>query len=377
MSCKRFAGGFFFALIAFVIFNAAVWYGWTKEITDPNRNAGDLLRIGYIRGHIANRYPGAVLLHNHLEMMDYNGKQAVDMVTVGDSYSQGGGGGFNRYYQDYIATYWHLNVLNINPDVIGGSNLDSAPIVTLSKLITSGYLDIIKPKYLLLESSERLAVQRFTYFFDLKDTATITDITKEFIHTNTKLETHKNFANKIRSSNDVDLHFINDGNFKFIFNNIEYLFSDKALGSKVVVTQLNKCLFTGLNCNTLIFYKDDIKNAKLATPENIAEVNRNLNNLAYILRSKGITLIFMPVVNKLTLYQPFIKHDNYPHSQFFEELRKLPKSYQFIDTKKMLSSELKNGEKDLFHEDDTHWSWKASKAIFGSITLADLANAKK
>jgi hypothetical protein len=44
-------------------------------------------------------------------------------------------------------------------------------------------------------------------------------------------------------------------------------------------------------------------------------------------------------------------------------LRPLKKEYIFIDTKKILSPLLKQGVKDLYYSDDTHWSYKASEAI--------------
>jgi len=75
----------------------------------------------------------------------------------------------------------------------------------------------------------------------------------------------------------------------------------------------------------------------------------------------------MPSVDKYNLYSRFIVDNPYPDSRFFEELRKLPKRYVFIDTKKLLLGELERGEKDLFYPDDTHWSWKAPKRIFSEI----------
>jgi hypothetical protein len=88
------------------------------------------------------------------------------------------------------------------------------------------------------------------------------------------------------------------------------------------------------------------------------------------LRQKGITLIFMPVVDKLNLYRPIMKNDIYPRSIFFEELRTLPKEYILVDTKAILSKAIEEGELDLFHQDDTHWTWKASQRIFSSVRFA-------
>lgn len=75
----------------------------------------------------------------------------------------------------------------------------------------------------------------------------------------------------------------------------------------------------------------------------------------------------MPCVDKYNLYSNYIINNPYPRSIFFEELRKLPKRYHLIDTKAILTEEVRKGEKDVFYADDTHWSWKASKKVFETI----------
>jgi hypothetical protein len=78
----------------------------------------------------------------------------------------------------------------------------------------------------------------------------------------------------------------------------------------------------------------------------------------------------MPAVDKYELYRDLIVPADLgraPRSIFFEELRKLPKSYRFIDTKALLEEELKRGELDIFYADDSHWSWKAPQKIFETV----------
>jgi hypothetical protein len=101
----------------------------------------------------------------------------------------------------------------------------------------------------------------------------------------------------------------------------------------------------------------------LETKDNIELLNENFNVLARDLSQKGIKLIFMPAVDKYNLYRPYIVSNIYKESIFFEYLETLPKEYIFINTKKILSKELENGEKDIFFADDTHWSYKASEKI--------------
>lgn len=368
MGFRRFTISFFLLVIIFVGLNALIWFGWTRDITDPQRNGGDLLRIGYILGHMSQRQNIDDLPKQHIRINQYK-RQPVDMVTVGDSFSIGAGGGRNSYYQDYIASLQGLTVLNVPSNAFRGNEPETAPIVTLSKLINSGYLDVIKPKYLLLESVERFATQRLTKDFSLKATTTTAEIERSFQEWQSVQRQTKNKISVFR--------FINNGNWKFIGNNVQYLFRDEAKGSTVIISKLNRHLFSSEPGNDLIFINEDVKNQRYSTPVSIVEANRNLNRLATLLKSKGITLVFMPVVDKFDLYEPYLQKHRYPRSIFFEELRKLPKEYLFIDTKEILVRCLEKGERDIFHEDNTHWTWKASQAIFSDARISELFNAGK
>jgi hypothetical protein len=48
----------------------------------------------------------------------------------------------------------------------------------------------------------------------------------------------------------------------------------------------------------------------------------------------------------------------------------LPKEYLLIDTKAILAKAIEEGELDLFYQDDTHWTWKASQRIFSAVRFA-------
>jgi hypothetical protein len=119
--------------------------------------------------------------------------------------------------------------------------------------------------------------------------------------------------------------------------------------------------------NKFLFYKKDITSISNNTKTNLEITNQNLNHLATLLNKQGIKLIFMPVVNKLDFYHPIIISKKYPKDPFFNIYRKLHKKYIFIDTKAILSKDLKNGVKDIFYDDDTHWSYKSSHAIARKI----------
>ncbi|MDD2365363.1 MAG: hypothetical protein PHN84_04295 [Desulfuromonadaceae bacterium] len=362
MSFRRFIQMFSTFLVMLVAMNATIWYGWAKEITDPYRNAGDLLRIGYINGYVSPRENSDDLPLRHIKVNEYK-RQNIDVLTIGDSFSIGGGGGHNRHYQDYISSLCNLSVLNVPSNLFNGSKPETGPITTLAKIINSGYLEVIKPKYLILESVEREAIKRFTTNFSLKETISAEEVTKSFKDWQPNEE-------KIKNKN-FSFNIINNGNWKFIANNIQYCFSDKARNSNVIISKLNRDFFTSTRADRLIFINDDYKTCGLSTPANIAEANKNLNYLSTVLEEKGVRLIFMPVVNKLNLYEPYLKQHKYQKSVFFEELRKLPKNYIFIDTKAILSKELEKGVQDIYYQDDSHWTWKASEAVFSSFDFTN------
>ena len=193
---------------------------------------------------------------------------------------------------------------------------------------------------------------------------------------NLAIKTDKNLENIFRNSmetyNIEKLHnlkpsIINNLNLNaFIYNIKYYIKGYGKLNSSVYIEKLNKDLFTSKSSSKLAFYHEDIKKLSLETKENIELLNHNFNNLADILESKGINLIFMPAVDKYNLYRPYIISNNYSESIFFEYLSTLDKKYIFINTKEILSKNLENSEKDIFYADDTHWSYKASINIIES-----------
>ena len=343
-------------LLLFVGCNALLWIVWVKDLVNLRGKGGDLVRLGYISGLVAPRQNITDLPSRHIDIRQYD-RKPVDMVTVGDSFSIGGGYGRNSHYQDYIASIHGMRVLNVPSYFYKGKSLEFQPVLMLSKLISSGYLDIMKPRYLLLESIGRLAIPRLTTEFTLAEKATIDEIDRYF----------REGSFDLPQDGGNGPGFINNGNWQFLANTLQYRYRDHARGSKVLMTRLTRPMFNSPAGDRLLLYQDDFNATGQATSEAVALLNSNLNQIAGILREKGITLIFMPIVDKLDLYSPYLVSRSYPQNRFFEELRKLPKEYLFIDTKAILLPLLEKGEKDVFFQDDTHWNWKASQAVFESV----------
>jgi hypothetical protein len=341
---KKWVIAFILFLAFFIGVNAVIWKLFTEEIlTFKKYYNGGLDRMAYVIGSKHYRKPGNTLPRRHIENKDYHG-QHIDVLTIGDSFSNSKDNGRDPLYQSWIASLHNLTVLNIQllPD--------ANPLSDVVILLNSGYLDKHKPRFIIVETVERNGVTSFYKKIDLQVSMPLHEVEEYYKHA--EFNPHP-----------PEYGFVNTGNFKFILNSILYRFSDHAFFSGVYIRDLNTPLFSVKNDRKLLFYHDDIKRIPLATKENMQALNDNFNAVAGLLRKKGITLYFMPAADKYNMYSDYIVNNPYPKSVFFELLRPLPKQYVLVDTKAILSQEIKKGEKDIYYADDTHWSWKAVKKI--------------
>lgn len=354
MKFKKFSLIFFSSIFIFVIYNFFVWTFFTEKllITKDDKISGDLARMGYFSALSHDRYDEVNLSNKHIEREEYNGEE-IDLLTIGDSFSNGGGKGLNSYYQDYLASKKDISILNL----LNYQEKTRSYIETVYLLANSGFLEKTKVKYILIESVVRKSVQRFSREVNSDINDTYDNISK-FYAFNT---------NKKERVSLPDVSFINNANFKFLSYNILYNFSDNAFISKVHRVKLNKDLFS-IGKRDLLFYHDSILDFDNNNLDNLNLMNNNFNDLALFLKEKGIKLIFMPAVNKYDLYSDFIKNNKYKKDPFFEIYRSLEKEYIFIDTKDILYKQLLNNEKDIYYVDDTHWSYKASDIITDEIS---------
>ncbi|HOP40510.1 MAG TPA: hypothetical protein PLI53_05655 [Geobacteraceae bacterium] len=341
-------------LVFFLAFHLVTWLGFTRDLLTDRYDGGDLSRLGYLPGSKHYRKTFVDLPKRHQEMRDYKG-QKIDMLTIGDSFSFGGGRGKNPFYQDYIASINDITVLNATPYPADDLVMGCSPLSTLAVLDNSGYLDIIKPRYVLIESLETLVPARFGRPFGWGWTDSLPNVIRHY-------DGVKDVWSKLPKHT-----FVNDGNFDFYWRNLMYCFSDSAFGHSVHRFSLKRPLFSVRKDDELLVFQYDIRITPYMTAQKINEVNDTMNRIAEALKRKGIRLIFMPVVSKYDLYEEDIVDNPYPKCLFFERLRPLRKKYLFIDTKAILKEELRKAEKDIFFADDTHWSWKASQAVFDKV----------
>lgn len=340
----------FLSVIAlFIILHAVIWIFYTSEVFDRNDEmyVGDLGRVSYQLDSLHPRKLEYTLEKRHLHKENWNFEQ-VDILTVGDSFSNADTGGLNPYYQDYLSTFYDKKVLNLQRF---SEELNSMEL--LIALYNSGWLERYKPKYIILEAVERFALNAHAKEIDWDKTLQVED---DSIIANLK----------IKDSHIPSLTFINTANYKFIRYALQYKFSKNGY-KRIPRLRLSHPFFSPKKyANYLLITQEDIKNKSAEDELRVTSLNKNLNKLADMLSKLDIKLFYMPAVDKYDLYYDFIIENPYQKNYFFDLLRNEEKNYSFIDTKAILLKALNNGEQDIFYADDTHWSYRASELIVKS-----------
>lgn len=341
---------------AVVLFNFSTWLLATRTILSGNPLVGDLARMGYLPEIVnLNKGDGAPG-GKHLNYWEYDG-QEIEFVTLGDSFSQGGG---ETFYQDWLAAASGKTVLNLN-EIFWYPKLRNR-LDPVANLLNDGFFDQIKPKYLVIQNVERLSET----LIEAPEWETVERATQ-----------YRNFLEERKDKTRVDKiekkGFLNTAAFKYCASVISYYFRGSDYSKTVYSNSLSKDLFTGETPNKVAYFYQDLEWARKSSADKAIKINDNINHLTRLLREKGIELIFLPSVDKYDLYRDFMVDCDHEKSVLFESLRDLPKDYIYVDSKRILGRLLLEGEKDVYWQDDTHWSWKASREIARSI-VAQISN---
>lgn len=344
MASKKYVMLIVSLLYTFMILNLALWHFVVKDIFIM----GSLNRMGNIITTSPLTAEKEYSKH-HTEFKDYiisENKESFDLITIGDSFSNGGG---YAYYQDYLEDRYGIKCLNIR--------FKNYCLEDLYVLIQSGMLDEVKPKAIILEKVER-GVQNELGKKEINPKANT--------HIEAKGIIRRSFMKKTAKSVSTGIFppVMMNANQNFIISMILRITDHERLSPEVYIIELKQNFFTNPGYErTLLYYYVDLD--YLNNPLNASMVNHNLNNAAKILREKNIQLIFFAGVDKYDLYYPYIiNHNGRPENNFFPEMRKVsPKEYVFIDTMKILREALERGEQDIYWLGDTHWSWKGAELI--------------
>lgn len=349
MNSKKYVIGFLLLVGIFFWGNVALWYSFTKSCFTTDGH-GDLTRMAFLPVGESNT---SRITYNksHMEFADYLKREdncAIDILTIGDSFSNGGGG---NYYQDYIANKYDKNVLNI-PVMEDGN-----PLTVLRRLIDSGLMDELKPQVVVLESVERLAAKRFS--------------SPKVARTMPKKELTRYFSIRKADGESDFAGFLPGGmqkaNCQMLIAKANNIINKNKLSPEVYTEMLSDKYFTDKGREKmLLFFYEDLwwDNSKV----DFLQIEKNLSEIATELQQHNIQLVVMVNVDKFDLYRPYIDDsEKYVENTFMEKFANHANNYVFINTKQILREMLAEDEMDVYWQDDTHWSWKAQQRVVDSM----------
>ncbi|MBR1485843.1 MAG: hypothetical protein IJ597_01130 [Synergistaceae bacterium] len=278
MTAKKYAALLIAILFLFMIINLAFWHGYMKD----SFLAGDLSRLGSFKVNETltqhKRFPALhVALANYLRS---GKKESFDIITIGDSFSNGLA---ENYYQYILAGDHNLKILNVY--------LTSTNLLTDLKILEQlGLLDEISPKAIIYESVARGVQGRLGR----------KEIVPEILEREKidGLIFRKFSKSKKALASGFFPPIMLQVNKKFLDDFLYRKEHPEKLSSEVFfAAELDRELFTNRNQESLLlFYFHDLN--YLSNVANAAMINKNLNKAAEFLSQKNIKLIFMLCVDK-------------------------------------------------------------------------------
>ena len=366
MTAKRFTLIFVVVVGGFFLLNAILWHTVVGPIFTDSGGDNDLARSALVRIEKAQT-PQAQEEKAHLEFADYvKARQAgeaprIDVLTLGDSFSNGGGG---CWYQDRLARESGLTVLNIDDDYNG--------LKSLADLEASGYLADIRPRYVVLECVERYAPDRAKEALAAQEKGNGEAAPSEQALEQKLLGVKTTAERQAEVTEGLLPPMMLQGNKSWLENAIRFRKGSR-LSETVYQAELDRPLFSNPGWQQrLLYYYDEDWTAQTPPAEAARTMNEAYEAAAQHLAAQGIRLIVMVVVDKYDLYAPYARTEDGPvaDNPFFDELDALPKTYTFINTKKILRPHAAAGEQDLFWLTDSHWSWRAQRYAVAAVREA-------
>ncbi|KAA6347706.1 hypothetical protein EZS27_004796, partial [termite gut metagenome] len=202
-------------------------------------------------------------------------------------------------------------------------------------LFNSGFFTLFSPKIVIVESAERDFVNRLLSL-NFSTKYSIDEILKQY---------RKNTI--INDKKDL------------LYETINYLRICLNYNNPVRKVKLNQPLFSVYN-DDLYFYKGDL--SRTNTNDDLNIIYKTIDFMNQQFSSKGIQFIYIVAVDKYNVYTPFISKNPYPINKQLDYFN-FGDSLYIINTKLLLQPLVKNGIKDVYFANDTHWSYIASKAL--------------
>lgn len=302
--------------------------------------AGDLGKLGYFYIDKNNK-PGTKLSKNEVDTYYDNIQGNYKIVTIGDSFSQQGFGG----YQNYLANKLGEKILNY-PDP-RGKGYCSEEIALY--LLNNDIYDKLGCKIVIIETVEREFVEHMLSFENIKNIDYT--LSKEDDSNNKSAPTEKKNRDYLMET------------FKYFKY---HLYKSKRPVKEV---KLNSDCFSASPHNTLYFYKDDLWRLSI-TEEESNEIFAKLNYLHKRFLEKGLELYYIIAPDKYDVYQPYIISNPYPPKTVIDQLEAsgINQLEWVINPRNQFRKIISNETKDVYHIDDTHWTTIASETVSNIIS---------
>lgn len=261
----------------------------------------------------------------------------VDVLTIGDSFSQQGLGS----YENFLARDG-LRVANFH--------MNQNMFQTAYDMMNLGFVDSTHVKAIVVECVERYLVERATSLKMGNDAIAKSRIGR---------------ANAMGGDNGGD-----SGASRVNWSLLEaknYLMLRLGHPEPVKHCTLNRQLFNGPRGKELYFYYEDLNRFHIGKEEQ-AVIAHNIALLNHKADSLGIAILYLVPPDKLDLYQDFIVDNPYPRKTVNEDLsRCFPTPERLLPGKDVLLPLVKSGEKDVYHLSSTHWSYASARRIAAAV----------
>ena len=255
----------------------------------------------------------------------------VNVLTIGDSFSQQGPAG----YQNYMPQEG-LTVANTR------RALYDSPIQYAWNLLDAGVVDSTNIDVMVVEVGERdLALRIDNFSID-------------------KVEVGEPY-----SPDDGGEENIFDVSQWSLLRTRDFLMYRYAGRNPVYDVELDRDFFDSREPRKLYFYCADVLNGMTIEASVRPKIKEVFDLLTTKAHERGFALILMVPVDKYDLYQDYIVNNPYDHpKRINEEVRELLGDRpEVMLCKFTLQPLLEKGEKDVFLFDNSHWSYKSSQAV--------------
>ena len=315
-------------------------------LTDDN--SGDLMRLGLING--GSEYTDSIRA-TLMPQVYYTGQEAdslmradtCDVVVIGDSFSHGGGVGKEGDYVNYLAHDSGRHVAVYTPQ----DPTLSSPMQIAYDLLKLGGVDSTCIKNLVVQEVERYLVGRHIEF------------TTQHTSLSHSLPASEQKAAPASAKKEVSP----------LLRVKDYIFYHCFGANPIYDVKLRQPMFGGAQPDRLYFYNEDVKFGIDLDEKAAHKVKTCFDEVIEMAAARGVNLVIVIACDKYDMYQDFILDNPYPAKTLNEDIERLmaPELDRFVIAKRVLHPLVKQGVKDVYLFNDTHWSPASSRLIAAEV----------